>query len=150
MTDNPKKIHTTALSVETSPTDPPSPIYTPYYCEENTHNLLRALNSGAYTHSPVLRSYAVFVSNLDKRCLLFHQRASQQGAEYGNYVIWDYHVFAVGVVDLGQGRREVVVFDRDSLLGGAVPLRGESNLEQNVMGPARKRLEYASLTMCHE
>ena len=104
-----------------------APIYTPYYCEENTSNLLRALESGAYTRSRPLRSYAVFVSNLDKRCLLFHQRASKQGAEYGNYVIWDYHVFAVAVVEVGEGRAETVVLDRDSLLGGVVPLHGKSD-----------------------
>ncbi len=126
------------------PLHSPPPIYTPYYCEENTHNLLRALESGAYTRSRPLRSYAVFVSNLDKRCLLFHQRASKQGAEYGNYVIWDYHVLVVAVMEVGEGRTESVVFDRDSLLGPAVPLRGQSSSPTVVGVDSKSCANYCS------
>lgn len=127
MTDNPSsKNHAPIVTPTQTPLYSFAPVYTPYYCEENTHNLLRALESGAYTHSRPLRSYAVFVSNLDKRCLLFHQRASKQGPEYGNYVIWDYHVLVVAVMEVGEGRSETVVLDRDSLLGGLVPIRGKS------------------------
>jgi len=117
--------HKSQTELPNPPSDTSSPIYTPYYCEENTLNLLRALQSGAYTRRRALRSYGVFVSNLDQRCLLFHQRASRQGPEYGNYVIWDYHVLVVVVLDAGDGLEEVVVLDRDSLLGGEVALRGE-------------------------
>jgi len=101
--------------------------YTPFYCEENVYQLLASLE-GSPRFS---RSFAVFVSNLQRRALLFQQQASRQGADQGHYVLWDYHVVAVAVERDGGGdgsrvRRSerVVVLDRDSRLGDAVPLQG--------------------------
>ncbi|GAA5890913.1 hypothetical protein JCM8208_003095 [Rhodotorula glutinis] len=99
--------------------------YTPFYCEENVYQLLASLEGS----SRFSRSFAVFVSNSDRRALLFQQKASRQGPEQGHYVVWDYHVVAVAV-ERAEGEPErvaperVVVLDRDSRLGAVVPLRG--------------------------
>ena len=103
------------------------PHYTPFYCEENVYQLLASLERS----SPFSRSFAVFVSNLDRHALLFEQQASRQGPEQGHSVVWDYHVVAVAVerAEVGQervGAKRVVVLDRDSRLGAVVPLRGAS------------------------
>lgn len=98
-------------------TAPPSPAqhaYTAYYCEENVYHLLRSLPDDHLRSS----SYAVFVSNPDRACLLFHQKAS--GQEQG-YVIWDYHVIAL--VPDAQG--SVKVWDLDSDLGLEVDFEGK-------------------------
>ncbi|KPV75681.1 uncharacterized protein RHOBADRAFT_43103 [Rhodotorula graminis WP1] len=98
--------------------------YTPFYCEENVYQLLATLQ-GSPRFS---RSFAVFVSNLDRHALLFQQQASHQGPDQGHYVVWDYHVVAVAMERAGGEPQQVapervVVLDRDSRLGAVVPMR---------------------------
>jgi hypothetical protein len=99
---------------------PPS-LYTPYYCEENVYLLVEALR---YTPG-VLATWACFISNEDRRAILFNQKASRQPQHQGSYVIWDYHVVAIARIQEGEKER-VVVVDRDSKLGEVVDLSGES------------------------
>ncbi|KAI5480978.1 hypothetical protein MNV49_006788 [Pseudohyphozyma bogoriensis] len=94
----------TDLVLQTTP-------YTPFYCEENVYKLIESL-------PPTSCAFALFITNADRLCLLFHQRASTRGPGQGNYVIWDYHA-VVAVVEDGK----VDVLDRDSLLGTRVPLQ---------------------------
>ncbi|GAA5905674.1 hypothetical protein JCM6882_008743 [Rhodosporidiobolus microsporus] len=97
--------------------------YTPFYCEENVYQLLSVLSSASATHSRFSRLYAAFVSNLSRRAVLFQQKASRAGVDQGSYVIWDYHVVAVGVLNSEAGEEvRVVVLDRDSRLGEEVEL----------------------------
>ncbi|GAA5840432.1 hypothetical protein JCM11251_006558 [Rhodosporidiobolus azoricus] len=98
-------------------------LYTPFYCEENVYQLASFLSSSDGAQPRFTRLYAVFISNLSRRALLFQQKASRAGAEQGCYVIWDYHVVAVGVLDAAIGEKErVVVLDRDSRLGDELDL----------------------------
>ncbi|GAA6006330.1 hypothetical protein JCM11491_004916 [Sporobolomyces phaffii] len=98
-------------------TVPPS-LYTQYYCEENIYLLVRALE----LHQDVRATWACFVSNPERRALLFNQKASRQGADQGSYVIWDYHVFAIAAVRQRDAEDRVVVLDLDSKLGRVVDL----------------------------
>jgi len=109
-------------SLEVSALLPPTPsLYTPYYCEENVYLLVEALRS-----TPgVLATWACFISNEDRRAILFNQKASRQPQHQGSYVIWDYHVVAIARIQEGEKER-VVVVDRDSKLGEVVDLSGES------------------------
>lgn len=94
----------------------PPPLHTPYYCEENVHLLLQSLTT---TYS---QSYALFITNIERSALLFHQKASPpERANQDYYVIWDYHVVAVTVEE--DGKRWV--WDQDSRLGCPVELQGE-------------------------
>lgn len=92
--------------------------YTACYCEENVYLLLNSLDRSRFS-----RSYAVFVTNLERRALLFQQQSSMQGPMQGHYVLWDYHVIAVAVEGSGEQER-VVVLDRDSRLDLPISLRG--------------------------
>ncbi|GAA6016928.1 hypothetical protein JCM10207_007850 [Rhodosporidiobolus poonsookiae] len=96
--------------------------YTPYYCEENVYQLLLTLSAAHATEKRFTRLHAVFISNLERHALLFHQKPSKAGEEQDHYVIWDYHVVAVGVEERSNGGKRVVVLDRDSRLGGEVEL----------------------------
>ena len=94
--------------------------YTAFYCEENVYHLVASLQSSIAEDSNGTRVYAVFISNAQRKSLLFHQKAADP--EQG-YVIWDYHVVAVtvtpraGSVGAGLDADEVVrVFDPDSNL----------------------------------
>ncbi|GAA5978164.1 hypothetical protein JCM10908_004254 [Rhodotorula pacifica] len=94
--------------------------YTRYYCEENVYKLLELATSEAPTATS-RRLFAVFISNPDRKVLLFHQAASRAGPDMDHYVVWDYHVVAVAIEE-GAGLRRAVVLDRDTLLGASVPL----------------------------
>ena len=75
--------------------------YAPCYCEENIWHLCRNPRLGA------ARKHVVFVSNLNRCCRLFYQRAAV-AAETPVY--WDYHVILLRKT----GRCEV--WDPDSTL----------------------------------
>lgn len=103
--------------------------YTRYYCEENVYKLLetalaqtRATPATPAASPPSRQLFAVFVSNPQRKVLLFHQAASRVGPDMDNYVVWDYHVVAVSLDYGSDGVRRAVVLDRDSLLGFTVPL----------------------------
>lgn len=105
--------------------------YTRYYCEENVYKLLetalaqtRATPATPAASPPSRQLFAVFVSNPQRKVLLFHQAASRVGPDMDNYVVWDYHVVAVSLDYGSDGVRRAVVLDRDSLLGFTVPLDG--------------------------
>jgi len=94
----------------------PPPLHTPYYCEENVHLLLKSLGTSKR------QSFALFITNLDRSALLFHQKASPPDrADQDHYVVWDYHVIAVTVEEDGSKW----VWDQDSRLGCPVELQGE-------------------------
>ncbi|GAA5849157.1 hypothetical protein JCM3766R1_006365 [Sporobolomyces carnicolor] len=100
----------------------PASVYTPYYCEENAYNVVKALESTRPGH--VRETWACFVSNVDRHAILFEQNASRVGPEQASYVVWDYHVFVVAA--LNDKDESVIVIDRDSRLGPTVDLRGET------------------------
>ncbi|MEZ4271868.1 MAG: hypothetical protein R3C68_10705 [Myxococcota bacterium] len=56
--------------------------YQPYYCEENAWWLCQHPNLG-----DVMR-WVVFISNTQRACLMWQQRAAQLGSP----ILWDYHV----------------------------------------------------------
>ncbi|KAM0753530.1 hypothetical protein T439DRAFT_157290 [Meredithblackwellia eburnea MCA 4105] len=89
-------------------TSSPTVIYTPYYCEENVYQLLSSLSQTVKN-----RSYAVFISNPARTCILFQQKASQRDEHDGFFVVWDYHVIVVTVL---TDTDSVCVLDRDSRL----------------------------------
>lgn len=99
--------------------------YTRYYCEENVYKLLETalaqVQAAPATPAP-RQLFAVFVSNPERKVLLFHQAASRVGPDMDNYVVWDYHVVAVSLDYGSDGVRRAFVLDRDSLLGFPVPL----------------------------
>ncbi|MEM1179499.1 MAG: protein N-terminal glutamine amidohydrolase [Acidobacteriota bacterium] len=81
--------------------------YAANYCEENVWQLSR------HPQLPSGIRYVVFVSNTERTCALWCQRAAP---EAGSPVVWDYHVLL-----LVEGR-ETWVFDLDSTLGVPVTL----------------------------
>ena len=110
------------MAVSPAPALAPQPArYTAFYCEENIYHLVASLRSSAgESSSSGTRVYAVFISNAQRKSLLFHQKAADP--EQG-YVIWDYHVVAVTVTpragSAGAGAEAdnvVRVFDPDSNL----------------------------------
>lgn len=105
-----------------APRPPPPTPTTPFYCEENTVLLLRALQSRI---PPPTRSYALFVTNQTHTAILFQQKASQRGPEQEHYVVWDYHVIPVTVEEDGSSW----VWDQDSILGSRVPWKGAPRRE---------------------
>ncbi|MCB9640334.1 MAG: hypothetical protein H6728_06795 [Myxococcales bacterium] len=62
---------------------PSSHHYQAYYCEENVWKLAQE------PRFSTVEGYAVFISNPDKTCALWHQRASESLYEP---IVWDYHV----------------------------------------------------------
>ncbi|CAO1614846.1 unnamed protein product [Parajaminaea phylloscopi] len=85
------------------PTWPLKRRYCSCYCEENTYLLAEQLLSDLGARCPVgtpdpqgwvWEVWVAFVSNQDKRVLLWQQKASSL-AEAGYPVIWDYHVFPI-------------------------------------------------------
>ncbi len=74
--------------------------YTPYYCEENVWHLCRQPSLSAFEKE------AVFISNPQRACSLWQQKA----AESGMPVCWDYHV----ILAVRQGGWKV--WDLDSRL----------------------------------
>lgn len=85
--------------------------YTAYYCEENVYHLVEWLTAeGQYE-----QVFAVFVSNDLRQNLLYYQRAAAPGAQY---VVWDYHVFAVTVDKPESGTAKDSEIGRDSALRG--------------------------------
>lgn len=82
----------------------------PFYCEENVWQL----GSAAVVGDPVER-YVVFVSNAQRQCALWAQRASDRP---DGLVIWDYHVVLVARSDEGGFQ----VWDVDSRFGYPVAL----------------------------
>ncbi len=73
--------------------------YTPRYCEENVWHLCNdAIGDDGK---------AVFISNQNKQCPMWHQRA----AAVGDPVIWDYHV-----VYLSRVEKQWMIFDLDTTL----------------------------------
>ncbi|GAA5992787.1 hypothetical protein JCM5350_002266 [Sporobolomyces pararoseus] len=95
----------------------PDSLYTPYYCEENVYLLIKTLEASANIRA----TWACFISNLERRAILFNQKASRHGEDQGSYVIWDYHVIAIAAYRQG-GEEKLVVIDRDSKLGEMVDL----------------------------
>ncbi len=95
------------------PTLPPaSPHrYQAYYCEENIWQL-----ASEPTFANV-EGYAVFVSNPDKACALWHQRACTTPWEP---VLWDYHVIYLAAT--GSPSSPWQIWDLDTLLGMPIPL----------------------------
>lgn len=93
-------------------------LYTPYYCEENIWWLCQDPRlAGA-------RREVVFISNAQRACALFHQRAA---AAPDGPVLWDYHV-----VLAVEGERGFEVWDLDCTLGA--PLAAVAWLEA-TFGP---------------
>jgi hypothetical protein len=80
-------------------------LYQPFYCEENVWHLCQR---------PELtgRASALFISNANRTCALWNQRA----ANPGDPVVWDYHVVAVSLA-------EGLIWDLDTRLPLPVPLR---------------------------
>ena len=111
--------------------------YTAYYCEENVYHLVEWLTAKGHFE----QVFAVFVSNDMRQNLLYYQRAAAPGAQY---VVWDYHVFAVTVDKCESGTakgseigRDIAlrgktanacVWDLDTQLGLKVPLEGKLNI----------------------
>ncbi|MEO1088829.1 MAG: protein N-terminal glutamine amidohydrolase, partial [Acidobacteriota bacterium] len=81
--------------------------YAANYCEENVWQLSR------HPQLPSGVGYAIFISNPERSCALWCQRAAP---EAGAPVVWDYHV-----VLLVEGR-ETLILDLDSTLGVPVSL----------------------------
>ena len=90
-----------------APIDLATVAYTPNYCEENIWQLSR------HPSLPAGLRYVVFISNPDRSCALWSQRAAEQA---GAPVVWDYHVI------LFIEGRENLVFDLDSTIGVPVAL----------------------------
>ena len=89
--------------------------YAAYYCEENVWRL---------AGHPALEKricHAVFISNPDRTCALWQQRACTQD---GAPVVWDYHVILVAQRTSGN---EHEVLDLDSTAG--FPLPADAYLE---------------------
>jgi hypothetical protein len=89
------------LDVMTWPT--PHRCYQPFFCEENIWQLCARHDFGAAD------AYVVFISNADRTCALWSQRAARA---VGAPVVWDYHVILVD--DSGPNAQ---VWDLDSLVG---------------------------------
>jgi hypothetical protein len=66
------------------------PRYQPKYCEENVWHLLDDELAGTQ------QAWAVFVSNVDRLCMMWSQRAAR---EPHAFVAWDYHVVALAFDD---------------------------------------------------
>ncbi len=71
-------------------------LYTPYYCEENIWQLAAAVKE--------VQCKVVFISNINRQCALWHQRAAAPGSP----IIWDYHVI---LLCLENGQWTVYDFD---------------------------------------
>jgi hypothetical protein len=81
-------------------------LYQPFYCEENVHQLCRdPLFAGR-------RCDVVFISNPDRTCVMWHQRAARRP---GGHLFWDYHVVLLTLADGWE------VWDLDTTLGLPVP-----------------------------
>lgn len=76
--------------------------YAPYYCEENIWHLCQQKEFCD------LQPQVVLISNRDRRCAVWCQRAGGPGEP----VLWDYHVIL-----LCQSGRGWQVWDMDTLLG---------------------------------
>ncbi|MCK6509977.1 UTP--glucose-1-phosphate uridylyltransferase [Myxococcota bacterium] len=85
--------------------------YQAYYCEENIWQLA---HESAFSD---VEGYAVFISNPEKSCALWHQRASHSAWEP---VLWDYHVLYLAAT--GPQSSPWEIWDLDTLLGMPVPL----------------------------
>ncbi len=95
-------------------------MYARDYCEENIWHLARNAQFAA------VESYVVCMSNKERTCALWSQRASPAADQP---VIWDYHVILIA--NVGQ----MGVFDLDSTLNFPTPI-----LEylDRTFGPAEK------------
>jgi hypothetical protein len=99
-----------------------SPVrYTPFYCEENVWWLAQEPRFAS------LRRDVVFVSNEQRACAVFHQRAARA---VGAPVVWDYHVVLATHVE-----HAIEVWDLDCTQGA--PLAAEAWLELSF-GPGRQ------------
>ena len=81
--------------------------YQPFYCEENVFHLARDPSLASR------RRAVVFISNPERACAMWHQRAAQRPTWP---ILWDYHV----VLLVGAPWE---VWDLDTLLGLPVPAR---------------------------
>lgn len=68
------------------------------------------------------QTFAVFISNPDRRCVLFHQKAAPEDR---NYVVWDYHVVAATVDHASDDSVTMQIWDLDSTLGTPVMFEGK-------------------------
>lgn len=84
--------------------------YTPYYCEENIWQL------AAERREAGLASTVALITNPDRSCVLWNQRAA---GSPGESLVWDYHVILIARDPAGAGERWQV-FDLDTHLGAPV------------------------------
>ena len=105
--------------------------YTSCYCEENVWHLCndRIGDDGK----------AIFISNDNRQCPMWHQRAAADGEP----VIWDYHV-----IYLSRVEKEWMILDLDStleLLTTHESLFYETNaVNSDLASPARNRSQGAA------
>lgn len=85
--------------------NPAGHIYHPYYCEENVWWRCHRWQHGVSGQ----RAWVCFISNIQRRCLLWQQRAVAPGEP----ILWDYHVVFIGTN--AEGR--LWVDDEDSRPG---------------------------------
>lgn len=85
--------------------------YASCYCEENVWRMCRKIDKRRRGNSSSV--FAVIVSNASKSVILWRQRSAKRPPPE-DYVIWDYHVFAVC---------DAVVLDLDSTLPFACPVK---------------------------
>lgn len=90
-----------------------STTYTAFYCEENVWQLCRTINNK--WKSLIETSYCVFVTNDQKKNVLYYQKLSKSKFQP---VIWDYHVVFLMLID-----NEYFIFDKDSLLSFPCPAK---------------------------
>ncbi|VDM16501.1 unnamed protein product [Hydatigera taeniaeformis] len=81
-------------------------VYTSHYCEENVYKLVEAMK----LRDSSFEVYVVFISNHAKKVPLFFQKS---GNPPEGYVVWDYHVIAVGRLNLEYN---FWVYDLDTTL----------------------------------
>lgn len=86
--------------------------YAPYYCEENIWQLCQNDDFRDFDRK------VVFISNENRTCALWNQRASSSP---GEPVLWDYHVILLVKADGWQ------VYDLDTVLGA--PLSVEQYID---------------------
>lgn len=85
--------------------------YAPFYCEENIWHL------AADRRAAGLASTVALVTNPDRTCVLWNQRAA---GPPGAHIVWDYHVIALARDPGGAARWQVL--DLDTHLGLPVDL----------------------------
>ncbi len=91
----------------------PQEKYHPFYCEENTWWLCK---QSLEANRP---AYALFITNPNKLCLMWHQKA--QGI--GQPILWDYHVVGITSVLAEDESTQWIVQDPDTRLSRPISVR---------------------------